>query len=1611
MAFDKPTRNRLAKFVSDARRVIADEFTEQFQSLFGISATGEIAPLNKLGHLDDAGLATAERLRDRIDYLIKNHPHDKDRDKVAVERLAREQAFTILNRLAAIRMAEKRGLIVESVGQGYQSKGFKVFETVAGSALGDTYHRYRRYLFCLFDELAIDLGILFDRRSPLSLLFPREPALLELLDLLDAPDLQDLWAEDETVGWIYQYYNDEAERKKMREESSAPRNSRELAVRNQFFTPRYVVEFLTDNTLGRLWYEMTRGETALRDRCRYLVRRPTEIFLKPGESAPGEERAVGSGQKAEDNLSQEDLLKQPVYIPYRALKDPREIRLLDPACGSMHFGLYAFDLFEIIYGEAWDLQVDALNAVGSGQPAAGSEEDYGNIGTQLPGLDRVAESHGSGRSHLHHQSDLPEGGTLRPDQSDSTGSSISALEHRRRTGSENDRGIPAIPVGGARLTEGSGNPDHDRPSSEVHSQGERGFSSDALLGSGTPHPRSYQLLGQPVTEAEYNAFLNRLRHAGWNYPPDSAFRPLPTAYSSREDFLKSVPKMIVERNIHGIDIDPRAAQIAGLSLWLRAQRAWHQAGVKPADRPRITRSNLVCAEPMPGEKELLREFVEQQFPAGERPVFLALLESIFDKMQLAGEAGSLLRIEEEIKAAIETARSAWEKLLARPAELFSSAELSQTTRSPDLPGLDPSLPTAHRLLPTAFWQRAEQRIYDALEAYAEQAENGGGFQRRLFADDAAQGFAFIDLCRKRYDVVVMNPPFGKFSKLWTAQSKAAYPNSSNDILGAFVERFLHILNPSGHLGAITSRTCFFLGSFKNWRLNVVLKESAIRAIADLGQGVMDNAMVEAAAYVLEKTTPTSGTTIFRSIAEVDRQTALEACIDAHNQARIDERLFLADQAAFHLLPDSPFVYWIDGKTIRQFKTGKNFEPDIGNVRVGLQTGDDPRFVRAVWEVASEDTIFCYYPTSGEGFCRFDDPIVQEYFCRRNQGTPRWAFHVKSGASQPWYSPITLKLNFAEEGAELRNFKNDKGKLKSALRSVIFYHRAGFSWTRRAVRLYPYAIPGNCIPSVSRYMAFPDHGLQSEAIGVCASRLVSAFLRFYGEKFEFPNFLVDTLKSVPWPELQGNAREHFESLINREVKLRRLAYQNHEPFHDFLLPVKVRDFSNDGRSLAFDPTALLDDATEQMVAEAYGFSEEQARTIERDLLEAINYQRGSAIPPEDTPSIDSEPLEECEAEGESEGDDDSDFVLDYSPAAIEEAHISYLIGAVFGRWDIRYATGERPAPELPDPFAPLPVCPPGLLQGDDGLPLSAEEGRRQRAEGRYPLDVAWDGILVDDPEHPLDLERRVHAALDAVGRGQKAVSSGQKAVDRENGGRSDSAYCPPPTAHSSLADEACALLGVPTLREWFRRPAGFFADHLKRYSKSRRQAPIYWPLSTKSGRYTLWLYYHRLTDQTLHTCLADFLDPKLRKVQAELDSLSGQSGTRAGELRELLDELKDLHQEIERIIKLPWRPNLNDGVLITASPLWKLFRLPKWQKELKACWEKLAKGDYDWAHLAHTIWPSRVEKACETDRSLAIAHGLEHLCKIEPPKPKKKRAKKNAANETDEADEPKLIEED
>jgi hypothetical protein len=286
----------------------------------------------------------------------------------------------------------------------------------------------------------------------------------------------------------------------------------------------------------------------------------------------------------------------------------------------------------------------------------------------------------------------------------------------------------------------------------------------------------------------------------------------------------------------------------------------------------------------------------------------------------------------------------------------------------------------------------------------------------------------------------------------------------------------------------------------------------------------------------------------------------------------------------------------------------------------------------------------------------------------------------------------------------------------------------------------------------------------------------------------------------------------------------------------------------------------------------------------------------------------------------------------------DALLSWAIGVAFGRFDWRLATGERDAPPEPDPFNPLQVKSPGMLP-DDAAPFHEHNG-----------------ILVDDQGHPHDLPRLIEEIF--------------ARVDAEIPG---------------------------DVRRWLQRD--FFALHQKQYSKSRRKAPIYWPLSTASGSYTLWLYYPGLTGQTLYIAVNDFVEPKLKQVSRDTATLRDKGTSRSRDDEKAFEALQSLELELIELrdillqIAPTYHPNHDDGVQITASPLWQLFRHKPWQNILKDTWAMLEKGEYDWAHLAMAYWPERVREKCKTDKSLAVAHDLEALYVEPAPRLAKARGKK------------------
>ena len=195
------------------------------------------------------------------------------------------------------------------------------------------------------------------------------------------------------------------------------------------------------------------------------------------------------------------------------------------------------------------------------------------------------------------------------------------------------------------------------------------------------------------------------------------------------------------------------------------------------------------SEPMPGEREMLEEFARSLEPT----VLGQLVEAVFDKMKLAGEAGSLLKIEEEIEDAIARARAQWQREFDRATDRRGNELLlthSEMDRLSSRANTQMDLFDVSQVTDEEFWQRAEEQVIEALRSYSTGATNGESYQRKLFTDDAAQGFAFVDICRKRFDVVLMNPPFGDASKPSKAYIEKNYPRTKNDVYAAFVERGL-----------------------------------------------------------------------------------------------------------------------------------------------------------------------------------------------------------------------------------------------------------------------------------------------------------------------------------------------------------------------------------------------------------------------------------------------------------------------------------------------------------------------------------------------------------------------------------------------------------------------------------------------------------------------------------------------------------------------------------------------------------------------------------------------------------------------------------------------------
>jgi hypothetical protein len=686
VALSDQHKEAVKSWVPKARKLLETDLTAQLERL-GIREGGKVVPLESMSLTPEAVAK-----RQRVEALLVRDRAAEGTPKLGYDNVLRELTYTTLNRLVGLKAMEARQVLFLVPPVGGVPESTEVLTPIPGQdrsrylrdvrAAGGSRYKYdddaeeallRDGLQLAYRQINEEIRLLFDPDHEYACVWPTHAALVQLIGMINSDLPLEVYRAADFLGWIYQFFNREEKERVRKETKGTPRSSYELSVINQFYTPSWVVKALVDNTLGRLWLQM----------------HPDSVLQPQGPPPLPAER--NGGPITADYM----VPRTGERIRYVRVSDTGEVQrfkracditLLDPACGTMHFGQYAFGLFLRMY-----------------------------------------------------------------------------LEEIEHAGKE---GWPAEP--------------------------------------------------SVATAAE-------------------------------------IPAAILENNLFGIDIDPRAIQIASLGLMLTAKEAALGLGIAPT-AVQVKRTNLVVANAVAVGKEPLDALTTKlSAKLGAPELQQRLFTVLWDNLQNVGELGSLV----QVKEGVETVLSDWVDAQAKRkglGKVIQSNALPLFEAGGIAEEFDQQRVQQLVLQRQALEEEAlaiQQELLTAIEEVAGTASSNPA--ERLFAEDTARGLKLLQTLARHFDVVVMNPPYGSFVDRKRVRKfvDTTYPLTKNNIYAAFIDRATQLVENEGYVGALVSSTFVNLKTFEKLRTEILLKRNPLLVMLDLGYGILDDATVEAAALVLK----------------------------------------------------------------------------------------------------------------------------------------------------------------------------------------------------------------------------------------------------------------------------------------------------------------------------------------------------------------------------------------------------------------------------------------------------------------------------------------------------------------------------------------------------------------------------------------------------------------------------------------------------------------------------------------------------------------------------------------------------------------------------------------
>lgn len=317
-------------------------------------------------------------------------------------------------------------------------------------------------------------------------------------------------------------------------------------------------------------------------------------------------------------------------------------------------------------------------------------------------------------------------------------------------------------------------------------------------------------------------------------------------------------------------------------------------------------------------------------------------------------------------------------------------------------------------------------LADALDELGENPF-GGETALGVDAENLQRLAAQAKIMARKYDVVVTNPPYMGSSGMDARLAefvKKQYPDSKSDLFAVFMERGREYAKANGYLAMITQHAWMFLSSFEKLRAKLMeidtvnMAHLGARAFEEIGGEV-----VQTTAFVMQNRHVHGFKGMYARLIEPTTQDGKEEMfLDGENR-------FSARQDNFEKIPGAPVAYNFSEKV---FQTFEKFPALCNEVvtRLGMTTADNDRFVREWFEVSSEKCIMN---------AKSKEEVIQN--------NKKWVSYNKGGKYRKWYGNIENVVNWENDGYEIKNFSDSKGKIRSTVPNTEFYFRECGTWSK------------------------------------------------------------------------------------------------------------------------------------------------------------------------------------------------------------------------------------------------------------------------------------------------------------------------------------------------------------------------------------------------------------------------------------------------------------------------------------------------------------------------------------------------------------------------------------